>query len=89
LPNNALTGNSSSFLPLAIAAMHEFRPVVQRRHKQMGRAGPLCPGNSDIHLLDYGKRVVYFDSKIANGAFDLCMPEQQLDRSKISCTPID
>jgi hypothetical protein len=43
--------------------------------KQMGRARPLCPGISDIHLLGYGKCVVDFDPKIPNGAFDFCMSE--------------
>jgi hypothetical protein len=31
----------------------------------MGRAGPLCPGTSDIHLLGNHKCIVQFDSKSA------------------------
>src|SRR5881227_2469168 len=58
-------------------------------HKQLGRAGPLCPGNSDIYLFRYCKRVIDFDPEIANRAFNLCMPKQQLDGSEIPCSPID
>src|SRR5262249_1824172 len=35
------------------------------------------------------KSIVYLDSKVANGAFNFRMPEQQLDRAQICCAPID
>ena len=35
-----------------------------------GRAGPLCPGTSDINLFCYRERVVDLDTEIAYGALD-------------------
>jgi hypothetical protein len=43
--------------------------------KQTGRARPLCPGNSDINLFCYSERIIDFDPKISDRAFDLGMPE--------------
>ena len=50
--------------------------------EQMGRAGPLCPGTSDIHLLGYCEGVIDFDPKIPNSALDLGMAEQKLNGSE-------
>jgi len=40
-------------------------------------------------LFRYGQGVIYFDAQISDGAFDLGVPEQKLDRPEISRTPID
>src|SRR2546423_5116994 len=37
-----------------------------------------CPGNSDVHLFGYCKRIIHFDAKISNGAFDFRVAQQQL-----------
>ena len=39
---------------------------------------PLCP-NLDFNLLGNCQGVVYFDAEVPDRAFDLGMPEQQLD----------
>ena len=46
-------------------------------------------GFADIHLLGYRERVIHLDSKIAHGALDLSMPEQQLDSSEIAGATVD
>jgi hypothetical protein len=43
-----------------------------------GRACRLCPGISDVNLLGYGQRVVDLNPKVADGALDLRMAEEQL-----------
>jgi DICT domain-containing protein len=35
-------------------------------------------------LFRYCQGVIDFDARISGGAFDLCMPEQKLDRPEIS-----
>ena len=49
---------------------HEFPGLVT------GRARQLCPGNSDLDFLGYLKGVVDLDPQVANGAFDLGVPQQ-------------
>ena len=44
---------------------------------------------SDLDLLSNLDRVVDFDAKISNGAFDLRMPEQKLRSSEVACSPVD
>jgi hypothetical protein len=43
----------------------------------MGRACPLCPGDSDINLFGNRERVVHLDAEIAHRAFDLGVAEQE------------
>jgi hypothetical protein len=43
--------------------------------KRAGRACPLCPVTSDIHLLSYGECIIYLDAEIAHSALDLRMAE--------------
>jgi len=45
-------------------------------HEKRGRAGPLCPANSDIDLFGNREGVVDLDPEIPNRALDLCMAEQ-------------
>ncbi len=47
----------------------------------VGRACPLCPGNSDINLFRYGKGIIHLDAKIPDGAFDLRVAQQELHSS--------
>lgn len=54
-----------------------------------GQSGSLCPDASDVDLLRYGKGVVYLNSEIVHGAFDLGMPEKQLNGTKIAAAPVD
>ena len=56
---------------------------------RVGRACPLCPGISDINLFRYRQGVIDLDAEIPDRAFDLGMPEQELDGSEIACAPID
>lgn len=54
-----------------------------------GGAWLLHPGISDVNLFSYCKGIIYLDAQISDRAFDLCVPEQQLDRPEISSAPID
>ncbi len=54
-----------------------------------GRAGPLCPGISDINLLHYCQGIIYVDAQISSRAFDLGVTKQELDSPKIARTPVD
>jgi hypothetical protein len=42
------------------------------------------PPISDVNLLGYGKCVVYLDAEVPDGALDLRVTEQELDRSEIA-----
>ena len=55
----------------------------------MGRAGRLCPGTSDVNLLRNGQSVVDLNAEIPNGALDLPMAQQELDRAQISGPAVD
>lgn len=44
---------------------------------------------SDLRLLRHFERIVYLDVEIPDGAFQLCMPEQQLNRSQVLRVPIN
>ena len=54
-----------------------------------GRACLLCPGISDVNLFRYCQGVIDLDAEIPDRAFDLGMPEQELDSSEIACPSID
>ena len=57
-----------------------------------GRTCPLCPGRpgaSDVDLFRYRQGVIDLDAEIPDRAFDLGMPEQELDGPEISRPPID
>ena len=55
----------------------------------MGRACLLCPGISDINLFRYCQGVIDLDTKIPDCAFNLGMPEQELDSPQVTRPPID
>ena len=43
-----------------------------------GKAGRLCPCNSDVDLFSYGEGIVDLDAEIPDGALDLGMSQQKL-----------
>jgi len=66
-----------------------YNKIGTNRCGRSGRAGPLCPGISDINLFRYCEGIVHFDAQISNRAFYLCMSEKKLDGPEISCSAID
>ena len=60
-----------------------MRREVRRRLQWLAQTGckacPLCPGISDIDLFRYCEGITNFDAQISDRAFDLGMPEQELD----------
>src|ERR1700675_2824309 len=54
-----------------------------------GRLHHLCPGISDINLFRYCQGVIDLDAGIPDSAFDLGMPEQELDSPEIAGSPVD
>src|SRR3954454_10339174 len=63
--------------------------VGTNRSLKADRACPLCPGNSDINLFRYRQSVIDLDAEIPHRAFDLGMPEQELNSPEIARPPID
>jgi hypothetical protein len=49
----------------------------------------VCPGISDINLFRYCEGIIHFDAEIPHRAFDLSMPEQELDSPQVARPPID
>src|ERR1700730_6422712 len=65
------------------------RSMAQSGSLRLGRACPLCPGISDINLFRYCQGVIDLNAEIPDRAFDLGMPEQELDGPEIASAPID
>ena len=57
--------------------------------QRQGRACALCPGILDVNLLRYCEGIIYFDAEIPDRAFDLGMPQQELNSPKIAGPPVD
>ncbi len=55
----------------------------------MGRAGPLCPGRSDVDLFYYRKAIIDLNAKVSHGALDLGVAKQQLHGAQVTSPPID
>ena len=53
----------------------EWQLVARLGHRKVGRACPLCPGISDVHLFGYRQGVVDLDPEITDCAFDLGVTE--------------
>jgi hypothetical protein len=53
--------------------------LARRVGSRSGRARQLCPGSSDVDYLRDLDRVIYLDTEVANGAFDLGVAEKQLN----------
>lgn len=58
-------------------------------HDDRSRAELVCPDKLHVDLLGNCQRIIYLDAEIANGAFDLGVPKQQLYRSQITRTTIN
>jgi hypothetical protein len=54
--------------------------ALRRPYRIQGRIG----AKSEFDLLGYGKGVIDLDAEIADGAFELGVPEQQLHRSQVA-----
>ena len=65
------------------------RLLAQTGGWRTGRACPLCPGISDINLFRYCQGIIDLDAEISDRAFDLGMPQQELDSPQVACPPID
>jgi hypothetical protein len=57
--------------------------------QRLGRARQLCPGNSDLDFFTDLNGIVNLDAKVANGALDLCVAQQQLDCTQIARSAVD
>jgi hypothetical protein len=80
----------SAFRLLATASRKALsRILAQKCPNREGRADPLCPGTSDIHLFGDSQGVVDLNTEITDRAFDLSMAKQALNGAKIAGTPID
>jgi len=55
----------------------------------LGRACPLCPGISDVHLFRYCQGVIYLDAEISDSAFYFRVTEQELHGPQIARSTID
>ena len=75
--------------PASALPRERVRSLAQTGGQRLGRAFPLCPGISDINLFRYCQRVINLNAKISDRAFDLGMPEQELDGPEITCPSID
>jgi hypothetical protein len=62
---------------------------TQTGGEKAGRACPLCPGISDVHLFRYRQGVIDLNAEIPDRAFDLGMPKQKLNGPEITCPSID
>jgi hypothetical protein len=59
-------------------------------HRKSGRACPLCLGISDINLSRYCQGIIIdLDAEVTDRAFDLGMPEQELDGPQVAQIVID
>jgi hypothetical protein len=61
-------------------------PLLPKRGRR-GIAAP--PNNSDINLLCYLQGVVDLDTKISDGALDLCVTQQYLHCPKVAGSPVN
>ena len=67
------------------------RAVRGRRRFGCRRPGPFIGASqgSDVDLLGNLNGVIDFDAKVSNGALNFRMPEQNLNRSEVPCSPVD
>jgi hypothetical protein len=55
----------------------------------MGRACPLCPGDSDLDLLRDREGIIDRDAQVSDGAFNLGMAKQKLHGAQVASTSVD
>src|SRR5262245_43913338 len=54
-----------------------------------GRTGSALPSSSDVDLFRDRDSVIDLNSEVPDGALDLGMAQQELDRSQVACPSID
>jgi len=54
-----------------------------------GQSASAPPLDSDVNLLGNSERVIHLDSQVFDSALDLCVPEQELHRTKVSGAPVN
>jgi hypothetical protein len=54
-----------------------------------GQSTTTLPGNSDLDFFSDLNGIINLDAKVANGALDLCVAQQQLDCTQIARSPVD
>ena len=55
----------------------------------IGQSMSALPSRSDVDLLGDGESIIDLDAEIPDGALDLRVPQQKLDRPKVPCSPVD
>jgi hypothetical protein len=56
---------------------------------RVGQSLSALPGISDVNLFRNCQGVIDLNAEIPDRAFDLGMPEQELDSPQVACPPID
>jgi hypothetical protein len=62
----------SQIARLQFSCSKKIRPTTA---ECAGRAGLLCPGNSDVDLFGYGQRIIYIDPEVPNRDFNFSVAE--------------
>src|SRR5204863_2416210 len=70
----------SNRFPSTLAAS----PMQRKRRLGAGAAGPPTRFDLEFHLLGDAQRVVNLDTKVTDGAFEPCVPEQELNCPQIA-----
>lgn len=68
---------------------HEGPQLAMHVGLMKGRACLLCPPCSDVDLFSDSQRIVDLDAEVSDGAFDLRMPQKQLDGAQVAGLLID
>jgi hypothetical protein len=79
-------------LPLSLPnglGVSPMSAMAQSGRKRLGRACPLCPGISDIHLLGDRQGIVDLDAEVADRALDLRVTEEQLHGAEVAGAAIN
>jgi hypothetical protein len=88
-PSSQPATGLSALAPAQRAGAQRLCALAQSGGRRAGRACPLCPAISDINLFRYCEGVIDLDAEIPDSAFDLGMPEQELDSPEIARPSID
>jgi hypothetical protein len=75
--------------PLRFVAPHNSVCGPSSLFSALGRARQLCPGTSDFDFFSNLNGIVNLDAKIANGALDLRVAQQELDRTQVAGSSMD
>src|SRR5215475_12631585 len=75
--------------PLIASAQQGERMLRPEPTGRKGRAGSALPSCSDVDLFRYRDSVIDLNTEVSDGALDLGMAQQELDRSQVACPSID